>query len=162
MLLLEKLIAEVDGRRLLDGIDLVVRRGEFLAAVTDDAPRRRILIELLVGRRRPDGGRVRVDGLDPARDGRLLAHRIVTISGPRPTTGGNDHDSLRVPLRLDGSPRGDVWLLDEPTSGSDAAATDRFVADLIDLHLRWRPTALLLTGDPHLAARVCGQVVHLA
>jgi hypothetical protein len=77
MLLLEGVTAEADGRRVLDGLDLAVRRGERFGVVSDDHAALHTLVALLVGERTPTAGRVRVDGLDPVRDAELLAERLV-------------------------------------------------------------------------------------
>jgi ABC-type glutathione transport system ATPase component len=77
VLLLEGVTAEADGRRVLDGLDLAVRRGERFGVVGDDHAALQTLIALLAGERTPTTGRVRVDGLDPVRDAELLAERLV-------------------------------------------------------------------------------------
>jgi ABC-type glutathione transport system ATPase component len=77
VLLLEGVAAEADGRRVLDGLDLAVRRGERFGVVGHDDVALRTLVALLAGERTPTAGRVRVDGLDPVRDAELLAERLL-------------------------------------------------------------------------------------
>jgi hypothetical protein len=107
VLLLEEVTVDVDGRRVLDRVSLVLPRGTHGVVVVDDGLAGQLLLELVAGSRAPNDGRVRVDGLDPATapglEGRIGA-ATVDESGP-----------LRT-LALD---RGaDVWLLDATTCPS--------------------------------------------
>lgn len=130
MLLLEDVVAEVAGRRVLDGAQLAVRRGERFAVLAAGPAERRLLIELLAGIRRPDLGRVRVDGLDPVADASELLGRIAT----------------QQPAGLDAA----VLLLDVPCL-ADAAALDHL--EVADAGAGAGPTVLLLTPSPDLARR---------
>ena len=60
----------------VDGLDLTVERGETLALLGPNGAGKTTTVECLEGYRRPDGGTVRVLGLDPVADGRALAPRI--------------------------------------------------------------------------------------
>jgi len=65
------------GRRILDGIDLKVRRGEFLAVIGTNGAGKTTLLQAIAGVVPPPRGAVTVAGLDPARaDARRLASRI--------------------------------------------------------------------------------------
>jgi ABC-2 type transport system ATP-binding protein len=60
----------------VDGLDLTVARGETLALLGPNGAGKTTTVECLEGYRRPDGGTVRVLGLDPVADSRALAPRI--------------------------------------------------------------------------------------
>jgi ABC transporter len=63
--------------RALDGIDLSVRAGEFVAIVGPSGPGKSTLINVVGGLHRPTSGTVRIDGRDVSRlsDARLAAVR---------------------------------------------------------------------------------------
>ena len=76
-------VIEVDGLvkrygplTAVDGLDLHVERGETLALLGPNGAGKTTTVECLEGYRRPDGGRVRVLGLDPIADRRALAPRV--------------------------------------------------------------------------------------
>ena len=76
-------VIEVDGLvkrygalTAVDGLDLTVERGETLALLGPNGAGKTTTVECLEGYRRPDGGSVRVLGLDPVADARALAPRI--------------------------------------------------------------------------------------
>jgi ABC-2 type transport system ATP-binding protein len=60
----------------VDGLSLEVGRGETLALLGPNGAGKTTTVECLEGYRRPDGGSVRVLGLDPAADARELAPRV--------------------------------------------------------------------------------------
>ena len=53
-----------------------------------------------------------------------------------------------------------LWLLDEPTGNLDPATAQEVFEFLLRLHQELRPTTLLVTHNPLLAAR-CGRIVRL-
>jgi len=61
---------------VLDGLDLDVRRGQLVALLGPNGAGKTTTVEILEGYRRPDGGEVRVLGLDPRRDGGALRPRV--------------------------------------------------------------------------------------
>ncbi|HYN48817.1 MAG TPA: ABC transporter ATP-binding protein [Candidatus Nanopelagicales bacterium] len=61
---------------VLDGLDLDVRRGQLVALLGPNGAGKTTTVEILEGYRRPDGGEVRVLGLDPRRDGSALRPRV--------------------------------------------------------------------------------------
>src|SRR5512132_4353627 len=76
-------VIEVDGLRrrygtvaAVDGISFQVQEREIFGIVGPNGAGKTTTVECLEGLRRPDGGRLRVLGLDPARDGRRLRQRI--------------------------------------------------------------------------------------
>ena len=60
----------------VDGISLTVQAGEILGIVGPNGAGKTTTVECLEGLRRPDGGEVRVLGLDPRRQGAQLRQRI--------------------------------------------------------------------------------------
>jgi ABC-2 type transport system ATP-binding protein len=66
---------------VLHGIDLEVRRGEFLGLVGPNGAGKSTLLRLLVGLYRPSGGQARVFGLDPAFDTLSVRARCSYLPG---------------------------------------------------------------------------------
>jgi ABC-2 type transport system ATP-binding protein len=60
----------------VDGLDLVVDRGETFALLGPNGAGKTTTVESCEGYRRPDAGTVRVLGLDPVADGRRLRPRV--------------------------------------------------------------------------------------
>ncbi len=60
----------------VDGLDLSVTRGETFALLGPNGAGKTTTVECLEGYRRPDGGSVRVLGLDPFADSRELSRRV--------------------------------------------------------------------------------------
>lgn len=60
----------------VDGVSFEVREGEIFGMVGPNGAGKTTTIECLEGLRRPDGGTVRVLGLDPQRDGQALRMRV--------------------------------------------------------------------------------------
>jgi ABC-2 type transport system ATP-binding protein len=61
---------------VLDGLDLDVRRGQLVALLGPNGAGKTTTVEILEGYRRPDGGEVRVLGLDPRRGAGTLRPRV--------------------------------------------------------------------------------------
>ena len=60
----------------VDGVSLSVRRGEVFGVVGPNGAGKTTTVECIAGLRRPDDGRVRVLGLDPAVDGAGVRARV--------------------------------------------------------------------------------------
>ncbi len=63
-------------KRAVDGLSFSVWRGEIFALLGPNGAGKTTTVEILEGYRRPDGGEVRVLGLDPIRDGHSMKQRI--------------------------------------------------------------------------------------
>jgi len=63
------LVKRYGGRAVVDGLDLAVAPGEIVALLGPNGAGKTTTVETIEGHRRPDGGTVRVFGLDPRRDG---------------------------------------------------------------------------------------------
>ena len=70
------LIKTYGDRRAVDGLSFSVRRGEIFALLGPNGAGKTTTVEILEGYRAPDGGQVRVLGLDPIREGSALKPRI--------------------------------------------------------------------------------------
>jgi ABC-2 type transport system ATP-binding protein len=70
------LVKRYAGRPAVDGISLTVPRGHLLALLGTNGAGKTTTIEICEGFRRPDGGQVRVLGLDPVRDGTALRPKV--------------------------------------------------------------------------------------
>ena len=70
------LVKRYAGRAVVDGLDLVIGRGEIVALLGPNGAGKTTTVEILEGFRRPDGGTVRVLGLDPRWDGPQLHARV--------------------------------------------------------------------------------------
>lgn len=70
------LLKRYGGRTAVDGISLDVERGRLLALLGTNGAGKTTTIEICEGFRRPDGGQVRVLGLDPHSDARALRPRV--------------------------------------------------------------------------------------
>ncbi|MEO0494164.1 MAG: ABC transporter ATP-binding protein [Actinomycetota bacterium] len=69
-----------DDRVALDGLDLVVPRGEVLALLGPNGAGKTTTVRLLNGILRPDGGEASVLGLDPAIDGDAVRRRTGVLT----------------------------------------------------------------------------------
>lgn len=142
MLLLEDCTIPAGHRRWLEGVDLVVRRGERYGLVVSDHVVRATIVALLAGHAVPQRGRVRVDGLDPVADAYLLRGRVHVVS-----------DDAPGPLP---GLRADVLVL-APSSGAPQHLDEVLAPPADDGH-RAPVTVLLVTDSPSLAARYCDRL----
>ena len=97
----------------VDGLTLTARRGEVTAILGPNGAGKTTTIETCEGYRRPDGGIVRVLGLDPAADGRALRPRVGVMlqSGGIPPSAASG-EYLALLSRFHASPLDPRWLLD--------------------------------------------------
>ncbi|MCX4719651.1 ATP-binding cassette domain-containing protein [Streptomyces virginiae] len=71
--------------RAVDGISFEVARGEMVGYIGPNGAGKSTTIKMLTGILTPSGGRLRVAGIDPARERMRLAHRIGVVFGQRTT-----------------------------------------------------------------------------
>lgn len=71
--------------RAVDGIGFEVARGEMVGYIGPNGAGKSTTIKMLTGILTPSGGRLRVAGIDPARERMRLAHRIGVVFGQRTT-----------------------------------------------------------------------------
>ena len=103
------------------GLDLVAERGTVVALLGPNGAGKTTTVELCEGYRRPDAGTVRVLGLDPVRDGRLLRPRVgVMPQGGGAYPGVRAAEMLRLVAACAAEPLPVGWLLS--TLGLDAVA----------------------------------------
>ena len=81
------LVKQYGGRPVVDGLSLTAGRARVTAILGPNGAGKTTTIETCEGYRRPDGGTVRVLGLDPVRDARQLRPRVGVMlqSGGIPT-----------------------------------------------------------------------------
>ncbi|MEU5401970.1 ATP-binding cassette domain-containing protein [Streptomyces sp. NPDC005963] len=71
--------------RAVDGITFTVARGEMVGYIGPNGAGKSTTIKMLTGILTPSGGRLRVAGIDPARERTRLARRIGVVFGQRTT-----------------------------------------------------------------------------
>ncbi|MFF1559295.1 ATP-binding cassette domain-containing protein [Streptomyces sp. NPDC058279] len=69
----------------VDGISFTVGRGEMVGYIGPNGAGKSTTIKMLTGILTPSGGRLRVAGIDPARERMRLAHRMGVVFGQRTT-----------------------------------------------------------------------------
>ena len=133
---------------VLDGLDLEVRRGQLVALLGPNGAGKTTTVEILEGYRRPDGGEVRVLGLDPRRDGGALRPRVgVMLQQGGIMPAGLPRELVRLHARLFANPADPDGLLD--LLGLGPAANRRY--KLLSGGEKQRlALALALVGRPEL------------
>ncbi|WP_374203438.1 ABC transporter ATP-binding protein [Streptomyces antimicrobicus] len=71
--------------RAVDGISFTVPRGEMVGYIGPNGAGKSTTIKMLTGILTPSAGRLRIAGIDPARQRTRLAHRIGVVFGQRTT-----------------------------------------------------------------------------
>ncbi|MBB5924683.1 ABC transporter ATP-binding protein [Streptomyces echinatus] len=71
--------------RAVDSLSFTVARGEMVGYIGPNGAGKSTTIKMLTGILTPSGGRLRVAGIDPARERARLAHRIGVVFGQRTT-----------------------------------------------------------------------------
>ncbi|WP_419707839.1 ABC transporter ATP-binding protein [Promicromonospora sp. NFX87] len=100
------LVKRYDGRAVVDGLDLIARRGAVTAVLGPNGAGKTTTIECCEGLRSPDGGTVRVLGLDPVADARALRPRVgVMLQDGGLPTGVRALELLRHVAAMYASPR---------------------------------------------------------
>jgi ABC-2 type transport system ATP-binding protein len=97
----------------VDGLDLRLTRGSVLAMLGPNGAGKTTTVELCEGFQSPDGGTVRVLGLDPAAQGEQLRARIgVMPQGGGAYPGVRAGEMLRLVAACSARPLPPDWLLD--------------------------------------------------
>jgi ABC-2 type transport system ATP-binding protein len=110
---------------VLDGLDFDVRRGQLVALLGPNGAGKTTTVEILEGYRRPDGGEVRVLGLDPRRDGGTLRPRVgVMLQQGGIMPAARPRELVRLHARLFADPADPDGLLE--LLGLAQAATRRY------------------------------------
>jgi drug efflux transport system ATP-binding protein len=72
----ESLVRRFGTLTAVDGVSFEVRRGEMFGLIGPDGAGKTTTIRVILGLLKPDGGRVRLCGLDPIAEARAASHRI--------------------------------------------------------------------------------------
>ncbi|MEL7975258.1 ABC transporter ATP-binding protein [Isoptericola sp. F-RaC21] len=120
------LVKRYDGRDVVAGLDLVADAGAVTAVLGPNGAGKTTTVECCEGLRSPDGGSVRVLGLDPVADARALRPRVgVMLQDGGLPTGARAGEVLRHVASMYADPR-DVGELGERLGlGSFARTTVR-------------------------------------
>lgn len=73
---LDNVVFSRGNRRIFDGVSLSIPRGRITAIMGPSGTGKTTLLKLIGGQLRPDGGRIRVDGLDVPRLGRKALYQL--------------------------------------------------------------------------------------
>ncbi|TLF81362.1 ABC transporter ATP-binding protein [Nocardia cyriacigeorgica] len=177
-------------KTVLDGVDLTIRRGEFVVLLGPSGTGKTTLLRLLTGLEVPDAGEVLVPGrrttvyqeprLIPSK--RVLANVLIGLRRNRITREAGlaalaevhlDGKANQWPATLSGGEaqraalaralvrEPELLLLDEPFAALDALTRLR-MQDLVgDLVARHRPAVLMVTHDVDEAVRLADRVIVL-
>jgi ABC-2 type transport system ATP-binding protein len=72
----EDLVKRYDDRTVVDHVSFTVERGEIFAILGPNGAGKTTTVESIAGLRHPEGGNIRVLGLDPDRDGPRIRQRL--------------------------------------------------------------------------------------
>ena len=177
------------GATVLDGVDLEVKQGEFVALIGPSGGGKSTLLRVIAGLLKADRGEVDTSG-QPAlvfQDYRLLPWRTVqgNVALPAELTGrGRDARQMleqvgmaahaeRHPHSLSGGMRArvaiaralaqdaEVLLMDEPFAALDALVRERFNLELRRLHHKDKRTTIFVTHSIREAVYLADRVVVL-
>lgn len=126
------------GRTVLSGIDLTLRRGEFVGLLGPNGAGKTTLLRALLGLVRPAAGDIQVDGARARPGHEAVGYLPQTRAEPLPAVTGRD--------LLAASVNGARWGL-PALRGGDRAAIDRALADVDATALADRPITALSGGE---------------
>lgn len=107
------LVKRYGTRTAVDGLDLTVARGGVTAVLGPNGAGKTTTVEVCEGYRRPDGGSVRVLGLDPVAQGAALRPRIgVMLQSGGVYPGANAEEMLRHTATLHARPVDPALLIE--------------------------------------------------
>jgi ABC-2 type transport system ATP-binding protein len=143
------LVKAYAGKRAVDGLSLLVPPGSVLALLGPNGAGKTTTIEICEGFRRPDGGSVRVLGLDPIADATALRPRVGVMlqGGVGGYTGAKAIELLRLFASYAAHPHDPAALL-ESVGLADVAQTQ--VRRLSGGQQQRLSLALALVGRPEL------------
>jgi ABC-2 type transport system ATP-binding protein len=143
------LVKAYPGKRAVDGLSLLVPPGSVLALLGPNGAGKTTTIEICEGFRRPDGGSVRVLGLDPIADAAALRPRVGVMlqDGVGGYTGAKAIELLRLFASYAAQPHDPIALLESVGLG-DVAQTQ--VKRLSGGQQQRLSLALALVGRPEL------------
>ncbi|WP_086019936.1 ABC transporter ATP-binding protein [Wenjunlia vitaminophila] len=129
--------------RAVDGIDFTVRGGEVVGYIGPNGAGKSTTIKMLTGILVPSSGRLRVAGLDPARERTRLARRIGVVFGQRTTLWWDLplRDSYALMRRMYRVPR------DRYRENLDRCVELLDLADLLDRPVRQLSLGQRMRGD---------------
>jgi ABC-2 type transport system ATP-binding protein len=107
------LVKNYGSTRAVDGLDLRMERGGLLALLGPNGAGKTTTVEVCEGFLRPDGGTVRVLGLDPVRESAALRPRVgIMPQGGGAYPGVRADEMLRLVASCAAAPLDPAWLLD--------------------------------------------------
>ncbi|MBY8887434.1 ABC transporter ATP-binding protein [Streptomyces sp. PTM05] len=107
------LVKRYGGKTAVDGLDLTVPRGTVTAVLGPNGAGKTTTVETCEGYRRPDGGSVRVLGLDPVTEGGALRPRIgVMLQNGGVYPGARAEEMLRHTAKLHRDPLDPAMLVE--------------------------------------------------
>ncbi|WP_406263791.1 ABC transporter ATP-binding protein [Actinacidiphila glaucinigra] len=107
------LVKRYGAKTAVDGLDLSVARGTVTAVLGPNGAGKTTTVETCEGYRRPDGGRVRVLGLDPVREAAALRPRIgVMLQSGGVYAGARAEEMLRHIAKLHADPVDPALLIE--------------------------------------------------
>ncbi len=120
------LLKRYSGRPVVDGVDLSAERGQVTAVLGPNGAGKSTTVECCEGLRAPDGGTVRVLGLDPVRDAAQVRPRVgVMLQDGGLPSGVRALEILRHVATMYARPRDVAELVDRLGIGSFARTTVR-------------------------------------
>src|SRR3954467_8805955 len=104
MISVRDLVVSYGGRRVLDGINLDIRRGETMVLLGGSGSGKSTLLRHIIGLERPEAGRILVNGIDLAtsvqKDLRRIRRSIgVAFQNPALFNSMSVEDNVALPLR---------------------------------------------------------------
>jgi ABC-2 type transport system ATP-binding protein len=142
------LVKRYAGRAVVDGLSFDVPPGRIVALLGPNGAGKTTTVEIIEGYRRPDGGSVRVLGLDPVRQGRAVRSRIgIMLQGGGIPPLARPRETLELYGRFFRRPVPADELL--RLVGLEEAASTRY-RDLSGGQRQRLSLALALVGSPQL------------
>ncbi len=154
MITVEDLSVSLGGTPVLDGVSFEVPEGSFTAVVGPNGAGKTTLLQTLNGVRRPDAGRVTVDGREVGSlSARECARLVATV--PQDTSLGFDF-AVRDVVAMGRTPHRGRFDRTEP---SDREAVERALERACIVHLADRPVGAVSGGERQrvLLARALAQ-----